>query len=109
MVKIEVLTGEHEDTLVFAERGGNVLVLNRRLGEKILIGNDITVQVIDIDRGRVRIGIEAPRDIAIDREELRIAKLKGPKNAEGSAGKSQREFGIGTLEGEGSPLADRSG
>jgi carbon storage regulator len=47
-----------------------VLVLARKLGEKIFIGEDIVLTVVDIDRGRVRLGIEAPRDVAIFRQEL---------------------------------------
>ena len=75
-----------------------MLVLNRGLGEKILIGNDIVIQVVDIYKGRVRLGVDAPRELAIDREELRIAKLKGPKsNAKDSAAKAPREFGAGIL------------
>lgn len=47
-----------------------MLVLSRRLGEKIKIGNDIWITVVDIDRNKVRIGIEAPRDVFIARKEL---------------------------------------
>lgn len=47
-----------------------MLVLGRKLGEKILIGDSITITVVDIDRGKVRLGIEAPRDTPILREEL---------------------------------------
>jgi carbon storage regulator len=47
-----------------------MLVLTRKLGERIFIGEDIIITVMDIDRGRIRIGIEAPRDKPIEREEL---------------------------------------
>lgn len=47
-----------------------MLVLSRKLGEKIYIGDNICVTVVDIDRGRVRLGIEAPRDVPIYRQEL---------------------------------------
>jgi len=47
-----------------------MLVLSRKLGEKICIGDNITVTVVDIDRGKIRLGIEAPRDIPIYRNEL---------------------------------------
>ncbi len=40
----------------------------------ILIGSDIIVTVVDIDRGKVRIGIQAPRDVPILRAELEIPK-----------------------------------
>jgi carbon storage regulator len=47
-----------------------MLVLSRKFGEKIQIGEDITVTVVDIDRGKIRLGIEAPRDVPIFRQEL---------------------------------------
>lgn len=47
-----------------------MLVLSRRLGEKIIINGDIVVTVVDIDRGKIRLGIEAPRDVPIFRKEL---------------------------------------
>lgn len=47
-----------------------MLVLSRKLNEKIYIGENICITVIDIDRGRVRLGIEAPRDVPIYRQEL---------------------------------------
>jgi carbon storage regulator len=52
-----------------------MLVLSRKLGEKIFIGDNICITVVDIDRGKIRLGIEAPRDIAIYRQEL--LPLKG--------------------------------
>ena len=47
-----------------------MLVLSRRLGETIHIGDDITVTVVYIDRGKVRLGIKAPRSVPVDREEV---------------------------------------
>jgi carbon storage regulator len=47
-----------------------VLVLSRTLGERVIIGNDIVIQVVDIDRGKIRLGIEAPKGTAIYREEI---------------------------------------
>src|SRR5262245_21323492 len=60
------------------EQGGNrdtfrrprMLILSRKIGEKVFIGDDITVMVIDVDRGKIRLGIEAPRDVPVFREEL---------------------------------------
>ena len=45
-------------------------VLSRKLGEKIFIGDNICITVVDIDRGKIRLGIEAPRDVSIYRQEL---------------------------------------
>lgn len=47
-----------------------MLVLSRKAGEVINIGDNITIQVVDIDRGKIRLGITAPRDVPIWRAEL---------------------------------------
>ncbi len=54
-----------------------MLVLSRKLGEKIYISDNICITVVDIDRGKIRLGIEAPRDVPIFRQEL----LGTPKEA----------------------------
>jgi carbon storage regulator len=46
------------------------LVLARKLGEKIFVGDNICITVVDIDRGKIRLGIEAPRNVPIYRQEL---------------------------------------
>lgn len=46
------------------------MVLSRKAGERIFIGNDVTITVVLIDRGKVRLGISAPADTAIHREEI---------------------------------------
>ena len=55
-----------------------MLVLSRKLGEKIYINDNICITIVDIDRGKIRLGIEAPRDVPIFRQEL----LTDKKNAE---------------------------
>jgi carbon storage regulator len=47
-----------------------VLVLSRKVGERILIGDKISVTVVKVGHGGVRIGIEAPPELAVVREEL---------------------------------------
>ena len=47
-----------------------MLVLSRKVGERIHIGNDIIVTVLSVRGGRVRVGIEAPEGIHIKRQEL---------------------------------------
>ncbi len=47
-----------------------MLVLTRRPGESIIIGKDIVITVIEIKGGQVRIGIDAPREIDVYREEI---------------------------------------
>ena len=50
-----------------------MLVIRRRAGESILIGDDIELQITDISANRVKIGIVAPRSVPILRKEIRIA------------------------------------
>jgi carbon storage regulator len=47
-----------------------MLILTRRLGEKLMIGEEITVTVVDIKGDQVRVGIGAPLDIAVHRQEV---------------------------------------
>lgn len=47
-----------------------MLVLSRKLGEKIVINDNITIEVVSIDRGKIRLGIDAPREIPVFRKEL---------------------------------------
>jgi carbon storage regulator len=51
-----------------------MLVLSRKVGERLLIGDDIAITVVRIQGGGVRIGVEAPDHFAVVREELK-AKL----------------------------------
>jgi carbon storage regulator len=47
-----------------------VLILTRRIGEALMIGHEVTVTVLDIQGHQVRIGVNAPRDVAVHREEV---------------------------------------
>ncbi|RUM56809.1 MAG: carbon storage regulator [Nautilia sp.] len=47
-----------------------MLVIARRIGEELKIGDDIVIKVINIDKNQVKIGIDAPRNVAILRMEL---------------------------------------
>ena len=48
-----------------------MLVLSRKVGERIWIGDNISVTVVRVTNGGVRIGIEAPQELAVVREELK--------------------------------------
>jgi len=51
-----------------------MLILTRRIGETLCIGDDIKVSVLSIKGGQVRIGIDAPKSIEVDRQEIRHRK-----------------------------------
>lgn len=47
-----------------------MLVLTRKVGEKILVGDDVVVSVVEVNRGSVRLGVEAPKSVSILRFEV---------------------------------------
>jgi len=53
-----------------------MLVLSRKLGQRFQVGADVRVTIVKIDRNSVRIGIEAPGDVAVYREEIAPAELE---------------------------------
>jgi carbon storage regulator len=47
-----------------------MLILTRRVGETVMIGNDVTVTVLGVKGNQVRVGINAPKTVAVHREEI---------------------------------------
>ena len=47
-----------------------MLILTRRAGEAVMIGSDVTITVLGVKGNQVRIGINAPKDVAVHREEI---------------------------------------
>ncbi|HAO25744.1 MULTISPECIES: carbon storage regulator CsrA [unclassified Methylophaga] len=47
-----------------------MLILTRRVGESLIIGDDVTVSVLGVKGNQVRIGVEAPKDVTVHREEI---------------------------------------
>ena len=56
-----------------------MLILERKSGQSILIGDDIEVRVIHISDRKIKLGITAPDDVSVDREEIRIRKQGYPR------------------------------
>ena len=56
-----------------------MLILTRRVGETLMIGDEVTVTVLGVKGNQVRIGVNAPRDVAVHREEIydRIKREQG--------------------------------
>jgi carbon storage regulator len=65
-----------------------MLILTRRVGETVMIGNDVTVTILGVKGNQVRVGINAPKNVAVHREEI-YERIK----------REQR----GNSEGEGAP------
>src|SRR6187399_358915 len=63
--------------------GPNMLILTRRVGESVVIGEDVTVTVLGVKGNQVRIGINAPKTVAVHREEIfeRIKSGRSPGDA----------------------------
>ncbi len=47
-----------------------MLILTRRVGESLMVGDEITITVLGVKGNQVRIGVNAPRDVAVHREEI---------------------------------------
>ena len=47
-----------------------MLVLSRKVNQSIMVGDDVRVVVVSVDRDQVKLGIEAPRDVAVHRSEI---------------------------------------
>lgn len=58
-----------------------MLVLSRKVGEAVAIGDDVVVKIAEVRGNRVRLAFEAPRDVAIDRSEVRERQSPEPEIA----------------------------
>ena len=58
-----------------------MLILTRKVGETIMIGDDVVVKVLGVRSGQVKIGIEAPRELPVHRQEI-FERIKSEGDAE---------------------------
>lgn len=73
-----------------------MLILTRRVAETLMIGDEISVTVVGVKGGQVRVGINAPRNIPVDREEIyerkkREQRMSQSRSSESPLGQSQGE------------------
>ncbi len=68
-----------------------MLILSRRVGESITIGNDIVIKVVSLSGSQIRLGITAPREVRVLREEILVA-MQGENRAAASASNSNKRL-----------------
>jgi carbon storage regulator len=61
-----------------------MLILTRRVGETVMIGNEVTVTVLGVKGNQVRIGVNAPKDVSVHREEI-YERIKREEDQGGGA------------------------
>jgi len=70
-----------------------VLVLTRSANQSVMIGNDIVVTVLEVRGDQIRLGIQAPREVSIQREELFAAMQQANRSAASPTPESMRALG----------------
>jgi carbon storage regulator len=77
-----------------------MLILTRRVGETVMIGNEVTVTVLGVKGNQVRLGINAPKDVAVHREEI-FERIKAERSDGDPAGHDDAGHGHGSGNGHG--------
>jgi carbon storage regulator len=62
-----------------------MLILTRRVGETVVIGNDVDVTVLGVKGNQVRLGVKAPREVTVHREEIFQRIVREQQNGNGAA------------------------
>ena len=73
-----------------------MLILTRRVGETLMIGDEVTVTVLGVKGNQVRVGVNAPRDVAVHREEIyeRIKLEDDESAADDDSGNSEADLRV---------------
>lgn len=74
-----------------------MLILTRRVGETVMIGDDVTVTVLGVKGNQVRIGVNAPREVAVHREEI-FERIKREESGD-EQGTPEASFGSAAYSG----------
>ena len=90
-----------------------MLVLSRRPGESIMIGNDVVITILEVSGETVRVGVRAPREIAVHREEVFLSLQEANRAAAAPSGSDLSALGgarrPGSGDGSGSGPGGRVG
>jgi carbon storage regulator len=68
-----------------------MLILTRRVGETVMIGNEVTVTVLGVKGNQVRVGVNAPKDVAVHREEI-YERIKREQDQDGNVAASNAKI-----------------
>ena len=70
-----------------------MLILTRRVGEKVMIGDDVSVTVLRVKGNQVRLGVDAPKSVSVQREEI-FNRMKSEGEEPGAPGEEAEESSL---------------
>ena len=77
-------------TQLSAYMRSRMLILTRRVGETLVIGDDVTITVLGVRGNQVRVGVNAPKDVAVHREEI-YQRIQDEKTDENSCENNKKD------------------